>query len=158
MDPARQFFIDYGAFKSKTEREFDHLYDVISDLADLVNQLEDKENLKEDVDEFLSPDGAFQPNGRFRTGCGEELVWTHDGIACADDHGCVIHKPSNHSMRDFPTHWRGDRYMMERICPHGVGHPDPDHIAAVIKLRGLDYGMAEAVHGCDSCCKGAYGP
>jgi len=50
-------------------------------------------------------------------------------------------------MRSFPQHWRSDRAIMERICPHGIGHPDPDEY----KLNGKS-GWAEAVHGCDGCC------
>lgn len=41
----------------------------------------------------------------------------------------------------WPQHWRGDRHLMERICPHGVGHPDPDDI------------NPDGVHGCDGCCR-----
>lgn len=37
-------------------------------------------------------------------------------------------------------HWRYDRSFMERICVHGVGHPDPD-----------DSG-ADLMHACDGCC------
>lgn len=47
-------------------------------------------------------------------------------------------------MREFPQSWRADRQIMERICIHGVGHPDPD-----------DYKMQdphERIHGCDGCC------
>jgi hypothetical protein len=32
---------------------------------------------------------------------------------------------------------------MERICEHGIGHPDPDQI-----MRD----EAGWVHGCDGCC------
>jgi len=59
---------------------------------------------------------------------------------------CTIHKRSNHSMRSFPQWWRSDRAIMERICPHGVGHPDPDEY----KLIGNNY---EGIHGCDGCCR-----
>lgn len=52
-------------------------------------------------------------------------------------------------MRDFPTHFREDRQIMERICPHGIGHPDPDD-AAFRASRGDD----DTVHGCDGCCYG----
>jgi hypothetical protein len=38
---------------------------------------------------------------------------------------------------------------MERICSHGVGHPDPDDIAFKFE-NGLDDAMG--VHGCDGCC------
>jgi hypothetical protein len=37
---------------------------------------------------------------------------------------------------------------MERVCPHGVGHPDPDDINVILG--------PEKVHGCDGCCEGAY--
>jgi hypothetical protein len=53
---------------------------------------------------------------------------------------CPIHARSRHHMRKFPQNWRGDRGFMERMCPHGVGHPDPD-------CR-----EADPVHGCDGCC------
>lgn len=57
---------------------------------------------------------------------------------------CTIHNRSDHSMRSFPQHWRSDRGIMERICPHGVGHPDPD------SPWELDSNMW--IHGCDGCC------
>ena len=63
---------------------------------------------------------------------------------------CPIHNPSNHHMRDWPTHWREDRKLMERICKHGVGHPDPDDIAFK-KSIGI-YIQYEVIHGCCGCC------
>lgn len=55
---------------------------------------------------------------------------------------CTIHNLTDHHMRSWPQHWRSDRYLMERICPHGIGHPDPD------SPPGTD-----TVHGCDGCCR-----
>jgi hypothetical protein len=54
-------------------------------------------------------------------------------------------------MRDWPLNWRADTGVMERICEHGVGHPDPDHLDYA---RSLDATRAEgqAIHGCDGCC------
>lgn len=72
----------------------------------------------------------------------------HDPARC-EGRGCVIHHPSDHHMRSWPTHWRADRYLMERMCLHGVGHPDPDDVAyqdSVMPER------AAGVHGCDGCC------
>lgn len=69
----------------------------------------------------------------------EVLVNVHDQGKCKGEY-CTIHDMSDHHMRSFPQHWRGDRYMMERICPHGVGHPDPDDPTD------------DTVHGCDGCC------
>lgn len=73
------------------------------------------------------------------TGTGQRLTNVHPDIDCKD-RPCCIHHPSNHSMVSWPTHWRDDKEMMERICIHGIGHPDPDNI------------RLDSVHGCDGCC------
>ena len=80
------------------------------------------------------------------TGVGQE-IGVHEEANCRGAH-CCIHNPSQHHMRDWPTLWRHDRYLMERLCPHGVGHPDPDHIDSLPKARR----HIESVHGCDGCC------
>lgn len=58
---------------------------------------------------------------------------------------CPIHSPSKHHMITWRQNWRGDRAIMERLCKHGIGHPDPDDFLVTI---GLDSGT----HGCDGCC------
>ena len=73
------------------------------------------------------------------------FVWMHSSDSCAGEY-CTIHNRSNHSMRAFPQKWRGDKNMMERVCPHGIGHPDPDEINLHLPSR--------KVHGCDGCCEG----
>lgn len=69
---------------------------------------------------------------------GQIVSNVHPRGSCMGEH-CVIHRPSEHHMRDWASHYRQDRAMLERICPHGVGHPDPDHVG-------------DATHGCDGCC------
>lgn len=69
----------------------------------------------------------------------ETLHGVHPADTCAGDH-CTIHNRSDHHMRGWPQHWRDDRALMERICPHGIGHPDPDEI------------NPNTIHGCDGCC------
>lgn len=81
------------------------------------------------------------------------LVNVHDREDCTG--ACPIHAPSDHHMRDWPLHWREDRGLMERICPHGVGHPDPDHLTHTAEVRGEEAAWGESVHGCDGCCKEA---
>lgn len=71
----------------------------------------------------------------------------HPAIRCAGQ-WCVIHRPSAHHMRDWTLHWRDDRGIFERICPDGVGHPDPDQFDFWQRTDR----MYEAVHGCDGCC------
>ena len=74
----------------------------------------------------------------------EVTLRTHKPEVCTGQ-VCTIHNRTDHNMRSFPQHWRSDRRIMERICSHGVGHPDPDEFAL---LTGKDDGT----HGCDGCC------
>jgi hypothetical protein len=62
--------------------------------------------------------------------------------------GCVIHSPSPGHMSDWPLNWRSDRGIMERICKHGVGHPDYDQAQYNIRM-GLEFANT---HGCCGCC------
>ena len=73
---------------------------------------------------------------------GGEAIMAHTEADCIVQ-PCPIHAPSDHHMVDWPQHWRGDRGIIERICPHGIGHPDPDCID----------GWGGGVHGCDGCCQ-----
>ena len=58
---------------------------------------------------------------------------------------CTLHNRTKHGMRSFPQLWRADRKIMERLCPHGIGHPDPDEYKIIV-------GIDDGVHGCDGCC------
>lgn len=73
----------------------------------------------------------------------------HSETVCTGE-VCVIHNPTGHHMRTWPLHWRTDRGIFERICPHGTGHPDPDHLP---RWKALGWEI-NAVHGCDGCCWG----
>lgn len=72
----------------------------------------------------------------------------HSAEKCAGRH-CVLHNPSDHHMREWPTMYRAEKGLMERICPHGIGHPDPDD-AAYHASHGATW---TTVHGCDGCCE-----
>lgn len=87
---------------------------------------------------------------RFDTGTGQ-LVWVHPKAKCEGEY-CCIHNPSDHPMKDYPLHWRSDKGSMERICPHGIGHPDPDEMAFLKRIGSYEDHMG--VHGCDGCCTG----
>lgn len=73
----------------------------------------------------------------------DRFLLCHDELSCRGEH-CTLHNRSEHHMRSFPQHWRSDRGLIERICLHGIGHPDPDEIELNKNARG--------VHGCDGCC------
>lgn len=83
------------------------------------------------------------------------LYNVHDPEKCAEQ-ACCIHNPSDHVMKDFPQLWRNDRYMMERVCPHGIGHPDPDHMTHMRLVYGNEFASYHSIHGCDGCCSGSY--
>lgn len=69
------------------------------------------------------------------------VITHHPAEACTPP--CPIHRPGEHHMVTWTLNWRNDRGIFERICPHGIGHPDPD------STRPDD----DAVHGCDGCCQ-----
>lgn len=100
----------------------------------------------DDVRDYHTGDG-------YVTGTGRVLVNVHKPSACAG-RACVIHAPSDHHMVDWPTNWRDGGFFdikpphMERVCPHGIGHPDPDD-AAYHESIGGDISN----HGCDGCCR-----
>lgn len=78
------------------------------------------------------------------------LRGVHSPKACAGQNACPMHKPSPHTMRDWPVIWRDDRGILERLCPkHGCGHPDPDQ-----DEYWADTGqMWQSIHGCCGCCR-----
>lgn len=82
---------------------------------------------------------------------GKGVLKTHSESYCSGPIGengrpiCCVHNPSKHHMVTWPQNWRGDKGMMERMCLHGVGHPDPDDVK-VIKTEWA------GIHGCDGCC------
>lgn len=79
---------------------------------------------------------------------GHRIIGVHLRQNCKG-RSCVIHNPSIHHMRSMDLLYRDDRNIFERICEHGIGHPDPDQFS-YWKEMGTEF---EAVHGCDGCCR-----
>lgn len=71
----------------------------------------------------------------------------HDPSVCEGRH-CPVHNPSLHHMRTWPMHWRSDRGILERICEHGIAHPDPSQFDWW-RVTGQEW---QAIHGCDGDC------
>ena len=82
------------------------------------------------------------------TGTNQRIL-VHNKKDCEGGY-CCIHNPSNHHMKDWPTNWRNDRKLMERIDIFGVGHPDPDDLSYKETI-GLDI-ETESIHGCNGLC------
>jgi len=93
--------------------------------------------------EPVEQDSMTLPNG--------DVLRFHPQKQCAGG-TCCLHNPSDHHMKEWPLNWRDDRGLMERICEHGVGHPDPDGLAHIVAVHGQKAADVEAVHGCDLCC------
>lgn len=77
----------------------------------------------------------------------------HSDTQC-EGQWCVMHNPSPHHMWSWPITLRNTG-LMERVCEHNVGHPDPDSLAWLDRNyereRGTDSGLWS--HGCDGCCR-----
>lgn len=85
---------------------------------------------------------------------GKTVLKTHPPEQCLGE-VCCIHNPSDHPLREARLNWRADRRLMERICDHGIGHPDPDDLTHKKKILGDQYDrFAFGIHGCDGCCSG----
>ena len=94
--------------------------------------------------EDIQSHGLVTPDAKY-------ALRTHAESEDCYQHGCAIHFPTpTHvaNVEKWPYNWREDRGLLERICPHGIGHPDPD--AANFNIRkGRE---SENVHACDGCC------
>ncbi|KQS98720.1 hypothetical protein [Cellulomonas sp. Leaf395] len=83
------------------------------------------------------------------------VLRTHGRASCAGPEPCPIHRPSGHPLRMAPMAWRADVGLLERICQHGVHHPDTDALAH-LRRNDADLDVAElARHHCDGCCREA---
>lgn len=88
---------------------------------------------------------------------------------------CPFHNPSDHHMVRWPRIIRFDMMnLTERVCPHGVSHPDPDslqtfidqEIASIVArggrvermtVAGREQARASTIqrfHGHGDCCAG----
>ena len=77
------------------------------------------------------------------------ILHSHGPSVCAaQPWGCWIHNPVQHSLSDAPVIWREDRAIAERLCEHGIGHPDWQECCYQLQIRSRDV----TVHGCDGCC------
>jgi hypothetical protein len=83
---------------------------------------------------------------------GQILYNIHSAKECTGKY-CVIHNPSNHHMKDWPLIWREDRGIFERICPCGVGHPDPDALKHEVEY---EEDTSARIHGCCGHCDPNY--
>lgn len=76
-----------------------------------------------------------------------QVLQTHERTQCIGT-WCAVHQPMPGPWADWPRSWRTDRAIMERTCPHGVGHP-----VAEMYEHSVAQGRAyDLVHGCCADC------
>lgn len=76
-----------------------------------------------------------------------QVLQTHPRGVCMGT-WCCIHAPMPGPWESWPRWWREDRGIMERTCPHGVGHPVAEMYEPAIAMG--HEGML--VHGCYCGC------
>lgn len=81
---------------------------------------------------------------------GLKFVNVHSFEKCTPEI-CIFHNPTNHPMRNWEPYIR-ETGLIERLCEHGVGHPDPDSSAWFDRAMNHPSGTWD-IHGCDGCCK-----
>ncbi len=95
-----------------------------------------------------------KPAGNQYTDSLGHTYFTHANSQCRGEH-CVVHNPSNHHMRTWPTFMdRDEGYLVKRLCSHNLYHPDPDSLSFF--QRGTTGWRTIATHRCDSCCNPPY--
>lgn len=78
----------------------------------------------------------------------DQIIMAHSKKDCKPP--CALHSPSSHPMITWKLVYREDIGLLERVCEHGIGHPDPDSVKFLIEQMGMDESIT--VHGCDDCC------
>lgn len=85
----------------------------------------------------------------FHLGGKQGFLGTVHPMRYCEGRECTIHNPPSKLPDGWSFYWRTDRGIMERICLHGIGHPDPGQFT-YWKENNMEF---EAVHGCDGCCR-----
>lgn len=84
-----------------------------------------------------------------------KIIWHHRAQDCSalrdGESFCPFHRPSLHPMIEEPMYLR-ETGLIERMCRHGVGHPDPDSADFQDRRRGHEPGTWNT-HGCDGYCQ-----
>lgn len=83
----------------------------------------------------------------FQLNTGQRVV-VHAKRFCVPLMNCPVHYRMDGSYLNLPMIWRDDVRLFERLCAHGVGHPDPNQFAFWHSIN-QDFKKS---HGCDGCC------
>lgn len=81
-------------------------------------------------------------------------AWAFHGPEVCTGRPCPLHAPSRHPLRAAPIMMpvTPDDIVLERLCPHGIAHPDPDSVQLADILDPAGEGEHQ-IHPCDGCCR-----
>lgn len=82
----------------------------------------------------------YSPSHRYTLEHTETVLHAAHSDSACQGYPCTIHGLSNHRMRAWAQQWNSLIGYMERVCPHGVAHIDPDEFKLFL------------AHACDGCC------
>jgi hypothetical protein len=138
--------VEIEHIKWETLKEFPNLYDALKEIERLRNagdKLAEAVKTSSYDDELEMWEDMRAPEKHQLEHSETVITNVHSKDECLGQF-CTVHNMSEHILRAFPQHWREDKSIMERICDHGVGHPDPDN-----PWPKEDYRW---IHGCCGCC------
>jgi hypothetical protein len=89
-------------------------------------------------------------------------VRIHSPEVCKTELACPFHNPTDHKMKTWHINIR-ETTLTERLCPHNIGHPDPDSVPYMHEIFCYMYPLEKDedhevdnchwwIHGCDGCC------
>ncbi len=77
---------------------------------------------------FFLPDKSYKLDTKSRYGGDIALDFTHPKNDQCQIHGCPLHSPSAHPLRDAPQGWQRAGSILTRQCKCGCWHPDTDSL------------------------------
>lgn len=106
--------------------------------------------------EHLTPVDSEDPSFPDFVGVENNVISIHNPTQCAG-RPCVFHNPSDHALSKAKVSYNESLHRVERVCSHGIHHPDVDEVVKVYDGFGETEALKFAKHNdCDGCCLGGY--
>ena len=96
---------------------------------------------EEEADRTLAEiERMYSPSNRYTLEHTDVVLRVAHAYSVCQGRPCTVHNLSDHPLRSWPQQWNSLIGYMERVCPHGVAHIDPDEFKLFL------------AHACDGCC------
>ena len=131
-------------------QESNGMYHVISSIRELMGEVVKVYSIYGGNNSLYSEEDLIDI--RYRRSC--PFIVVTDGVRCT---GGIDKTPEKDckECRVWTQNWKNFVYkrmngMIEWMCKHGIGHPDPDVVRIHENIKG---GKGYGVHCCDMCCQ-----